>query len=524
MGDVSDPAPSFDAGVCDALSICAQHLGLELGIVSRIEGDAYTVEHCISPEDTLTAGAQFALGDTYCALTLEANDIVAIDEVGSSEYAGHPCYSAFGLVSYIGCAFRVDDQVYGTVNFSSSERRAVAFGPAERALLKLAVTWVERTYALHRLTQERERTSAAFRTAFERSPDAIVIHRRGVILSMNEAAGRLVGVPREELFGRTLEEFIVEERERDVARQRIASLAAGKTPPEIHKLDIRGADGRIRTIESTGTPIELADGLAAVTIIRDVTERKEAELQLLQSERLATVGSLAAGVAHELNNPLAYVIANLDVVREELIAIIGGSPSQRLRDLVDAVVEAREGAERARRIVRTLRTFSRVEEETRARQDVRRLLEVAIAMTKNELRHRAELVREFSEDVPNVWADEARITQVFVNLLMNAAQAIAVGHAQDHYVKVRCRSDAAGWVEVVVEDSGGGITADNLLRIFDPFFTTKPPGEGLGLGLSVSFGIVEEFGGKLDAEPNPDRGTTFNLTLSLAQPEPDHVG
>ena len=526
MGDLTTLDAASLAEARAALAIATEHLGLEIGIVSEIVGDTYTVIAFVAPDAApLHDGIEFDLGQTYCAITMRADDLVTIDEMKTSEHNGHPCYAAFRLESYIGVPLTVDGARFGTLNFSAAKKRSELYGRAERGLVRLVAAQMESMLERVRLRREAELADAQFRTLFERSVDAIVVHRDGAVLDGNAALVDLVGATSiDELVGRSLIDFIPEDEHRATAVERLALLARGEVPGMPADLTMVRLDGERREIEVIGIPVERRDGLVALTLVRDQTERRRARARLMQSERLASVGSLAAGVAHELNNPMAYVIANLEVVEEELDELAGASPSQRLREVQDAVREAREGAERARRIVRDLRTFSRVDDERFIPVDVHRLLDVAANMAMTEIRHRARLLKAYG-DVPLVEADEARLTQVFVNLLVNAAHAIPEGNADDHEIRVVTETDVDGRCRIRVEDSGHGIPDHIRSRIFDPFFTTKPVGVGTGLGLSLCHSFLESFGGTIRADNQPDGGAVFTLVLPAASlPVEESVG
>jgi CheY-like chemotaxis protein/two-component sensor histidine kinase len=187
--------------------------------------------------------------------------------------------------------------------------------------------------------------------------------------------------------------------------------------------------------------------------------------------------------------------------------------------LLRHVDNAREGADRVRRIVRGLQSFSRRDEDRAEPTDVRAVLERAIEMTDNAIRHRARMVRRF-ESVPLVQANDLRLAQVFVNLLMNAAQAIPEGHADANEIRVLTRHDETKRVVVVaIEDTGSGMAPEILSRIFEPFFSTKPLGDGNGLGLSVCHGIVDGFGGSIEVESVVGKGTTFRVRLAACELE-----
>ena len=258
-----------------------------------------------------------------------------------------------------------------------------------------------------------------------------------------------------------------------------------------------------------------ADAAVLATIAADATNlqlrteiehssRMESELR--KAQKLEAIGRLAAGIAHEINNPLAYVTGNLEVVAETLEAA-AASPSRLAgadhAELRAAIGDARDGAERVRKIVDGLRVFSRSQEEQRVSVAPAAALEAAIRMTANELRHRAQLVREL-EEVPLVVGDDGRLTQVFINLLVNAAHAIPEGRSDQNRITVRTRTDAHGSVVIEIEDSGKGIAPDVLARVFDPFFTTKDVGRGTGLGLSICHGIISAIGGQITIESSAD--------------------
>ncbi|MGF1466199.1 MAG: ATP-binding protein [Sandaracinaceae bacterium] len=249
---------------------------------------------------------------------------------------------------------------------------------------------------------------------------------------------------------------------------------------------------------------------------RALAEAQETRRQLVLADRLASVGTLAAGAAHEINNPLAYATTNLQLLEEEL-AEADADLAQRTSPYVE---EAREGCHRIRRIVEDLSTFARMREAQEDRRPVElpTLIDRCVAMTRNEIRHRAKLVRDYGE-TPPVDGDASRLGQVFVNLLVNAAQALPVGHATEAQIHVRTRRRDDGLVAVEVTDTGPGIPEDIQDRIFDPFFTTKPQGVGSGLGLAVCHGIVAAHDGRIEVQSRPGVGTTMRVLLPATEPE-----
>ncbi|HEU4578423.1 MAG TPA: response regulator [Polyangiaceae bacterium] len=246
--------------------------------------------------------------------------------------------------------------------------------------------------------------------------------------------------------------------------------------------------------------------------------QKKMQEQLLISDRMASVGTLAAGVAHEINNPLAAIVANLELMSRDLTAVADRLDlTDRLHEVFDELSDARESADRLRHIVRDLKIFSRAtDEEHRGAVEVQRVLESSLRMAWNEIRHRARLIKDYSE-VPAVEANEARLGQVFLNLIVNAAQAIREGDADHNQIRVSTRQDRDGNIVTEIRDSGTGIPAENLTRIFDAFFTTKPVGVGTGLGLSICHRIVSGLGGSLEVESEVGKGSVFRVVLPPAR-------
>jgi signal transduction histidine kinase len=286
-----------------------------------------------------------------------------------------------------------------------------------------------------------------------------------------------------------------------------------------------GEDAAVRAMRNGAHDFVLKQSLARLcpAIERELreaasrAERRKMQEQLLISDRMASVGTLAAGVAHEINNPLAAVITNLDLIHRDLSLVCGDRElGDRLRDVFAELRDARESADRMRHIVRDLKIFSRsTDDEHTGAVDVHRVMDSSLRMAQNEIRHRAQLVKDYAK-VPLVEANEARLGQVFLNLVVNAAQAIGEGDAEHNAVRISTHQNAGGMVVVEVRDTGGGIAPEHLNRIFDAFFTTKPVGVGTGLGLSICHRIVRSLGGELEVESEVGAGSVFRVSLPAA--------
>jgi signal transduction histidine kinase/ActR/RegA family two-component response regulator len=228
------------------------------------------------------------------------------------------------------------------------------------------------------------------------------------------------------------------------------------------------------------------------------------QVEVTKNARLATIGQLAAGVGHEVNNPLAYIVTNLEFVADTLDP--SGDPEIR-----SAVADARDGAERIRQIVRELQVLSRTDESVHT-VDLNTILERSIRMAGTQIRQAARLVQDLRV-VPPLTANETRLGQVFLNLLVNAAQAIGEGRVEENEIRVTSYTDARGLAIVEIKDSGPGMAADVHAKIFQPFFTTKRSGAGTGLGLSICHTIIAALGGDISVESAPGKGTLFRVSV-----------
>jgi PAS domain S-box-containing protein len=350
-----------------------------------------------------------------------------------------------------------------------------------------------------RRTAEARR--AVLQTAMDHSPaPAGIIREDGRIVWANESTARTLGVPRASLVGGTV--FDLGE---DPVRWR-AVWARAAEGPVIVPLP-RGLAGPLVHGQISAGVVDVDGERLMVAVLHDLTDRHRAE----EASRLAGLGTLAAGVAHEINNPLSYVVSNLAHLTNHLSRIPDRDGSLRA-EVLEPLAEAEDGARRVRDIVRQLGAFARADEGS-GPVDPARVLRGALAVAGNEVRHRARIVTAI-EPTPPVVASESRLGQVFLNLLVNAAQAIPDGSAEQHEIRVTLSGRGAD-VVLEVADTGNGMSAETRARIFEPFFTTRAPG-GSGLGLAIAHSIVTRLGGRIEVESSPGEGSVFRVVLPAA--------
>jgi PAS domain S-box-containing protein len=327
---------------------------------------------------------------------------------------------------------------------------------------------------------------------------------------LNAAAERMLGRDEQSARGRLLGEVLG----RGASVSEVAQALAQRAPGSL-SFEAAPAAGTARLLYGTIAPIVHSERvLGAVLVLHDVTEQRRRDEQLALTDRLSSLGTLVASVAHEINNPLAYTLGNLNLAAAELERIEAELPSalrETVRGIIRSLRDAEEGAGRVANTVKELRAFGRMEERSQRAVDPRACVDWALRLTGNQLLHQARLLTSL-RDVPNVNANELKLSQVVVNLLTNAVQALT-GDREDNEVRVSTWTDETGSAIIEVEDNGQGMNEETRRAIFEPFFTTKAAGHGTGLGLSICRNIVSAFGGEISVESAPGQGSRFRVRL-----------
>ncbi len=366
-------------------------------------------------------------------------------------------------------------------------------------------------HGMDQLLAERERW---FSTTLRAIADGVVacdLEQR--ITFLNAAAERMLGTGEAQARGRFIGELLGGDPS---AVASVTQALAQRSPAPILFEGERSLTGGILLLEGTVAPIiHVERVLGAVLVLHDVTEQRRRDEQLALTDRLSSLGTLVASVAHEINNPLAYTLGNLGLAGAELERLKDQLHDPSLKAALERVIgglrDAEEGAGRVANTVKELRAFGRMEERSHRPVDPRACVDWAIRLTSNQLLHQARLITSLRE-VPNVSANELKLSQVVVNLLTNAVQALT-GEREENEIRVATWTDEAGGAVIEVEDNGRGMSEEVRLAVFEPFFTTKAVGHGTGLGLSICRSIVVGLGGQIVVESAPNRGSRFRVSL-----------
>jgi signal transduction histidine kinase len=396
-----------------------------------------------------------------------------------------------------------------------AERTLAAIGEGQVDALVVGGPAGERVFTL-------EGAEHGYRVLLEAMSEGVAtLTEQGLITYCNARFSAIVGAPLQRTIGSPLSQ-LVSQVDRERFQVLIAAGTIGRSEGEF-RLQAPGASALV-PVRLAVVTLALGGVATHCVVMTDLTEqsrqsteiaaeRAQMQARLLLADRMSSLGTLAAGVAHEINNPLAYLVTSLELMSKRLPELAGSGlasePNEWMRRQLD---RAQEGAERVRLIVRGLKAFSRADDETMGLIDPRRALDTSIALASNEIHQRAQLVEDY-DALPAVWANEARLGQVFLNLLVNAAQAIPLGAAARNEIRVSGRVDAEGRAVIEIRDTGSGIEPEHLSLIFDPFFTTKPLNGGTGLGLALCHAVIGSLNGQITVDSQPGLGSVFRVVL-----------
>ncbi len=431
-----------------------------------------------------------------------------------------------GLLDGIGTAALLQEQfdvpivyltAHGDSDTTARARRTNPFGYLLKPFKQVdLVSSVRIAVARHQGVLELRNRERILATTLRSIGEAVLLtDGTGRVTSVNPAAEELLGATARDVAGKNAEAlFSLKSQASGLAiPSPVGQVLDTRTKAQLDAAVLTRLDGGERPVCGSAAPIldgELCVG--SVLVFRDMTEAMKLQRELEFAARMTSLGVLAAGIAHEINNPLTFILANLDDSIREL-----DNTTDASEELTQWLREAKGGAQRIATIVGGLRSFSR-REENDTLVDLDEVLEWAVVITTHRWGHRAKVMREL-DAIPRVQGNASRLRQVFVNLLTNAADAIVAAPARLGLIGLRSYTDAEGFAVIAVSDNGDGIPEAERARIFEPFFTTKRAGAGLGLGLSICHGIVTACGGTLNVTSVVGKGTTF--TVRLPPPQKD---
>jgi PAS domain S-box-containing protein len=385
-----------------------------------------------------------------------------------------------------------------------------------------AIVVITRDISLRKKAQQDLRKSEEnFINMIGQMPDGIMIKDENQVLFTNGSFAKMLGYDSsEELKG--MESLqLVHPDFRTASQERLQKLLNNGGSNPLCQFKMLGKEGKVVDVETSSIAIEYFGQKAVMAVLRDTTLQNQMERQAVLNDKLATLGTMAAGVAHEINNPLTYLLGNLDFLKEQVAEIkvwaehkgfMDTTRQNLLTEMDEELTDITRGGERIRDIVKGLKTFVRGNEETVEKADLNQIVESAIDLTMHAIKNKARLEKDMAVDLPDLTVNAGKLQQVVINLLINAAQAIDSNCPTENKIRVRTgRQNGSLFVEVT--DTGKGIPETALPRIFEPFFTTKPA--GVGLGLSVCNEILRRYEGTLEVRSQVGMGTTFVARLPL---------
>jgi PAS domain S-box-containing protein len=521
----------------EALKIGTEYLGFDLGIISRIEGGRYQVlQSCSQHSDLqIEVGTEFELSNTYCSLVVEKDDAVIIDQIGLSEYSGHPAYKAFQLEAYMAVPLKVKGKSFGTLNFTAKSDRAGNITPLHQKFVNFLGTWVEMIIERQDLLteyarnfEEAQKNRARFEAVFDDTPSAMIfanINRE--IISVNRKFIQLFGYQLNEVEGKSTEMLYanVDDFKKDGEEHFNINSERDISP---HIISYKRKDGTTFQGERIGVQVKENDNklIGYLGIIRDLTEEIETEKLIhkqnielekeralsFQNSKMAALGQMAGGVSHEINNPLTII----EGFSKNLIRKIEKKGEVDNKTLVKTLEKVVGASERISKIVLGLKTFARDDRnDDMQRVNVKAMIDETLSFCLQRFQNNG--VELISSDIKDDWffkGHSVQVSQVVLNLLNNAFDAVSEQDGMTApWIKVQV-FQVEDEIHFRVQDSGKGIEEEVVKSLMNPFFTTKEVGKGTGLGLSISQSIIEKHGGKLKYELYEGQ-TSFCFSLIL---------
>ncbi len=352
-----------------------------------------------------------------------------------------------------------------------------------------------------------------FKNLLDNFPDGVLIHRDGIILYTNPRLREYLKYEQSfEMLGQSVYDIMVPPEFVDIVKKRTQDLISGVVAvnPLMEFELLTKISGERFSCEVSSVPMTIDGDKCVAVTFRDLSDRKKLQIYKMTTDRMTALGHLAAGVGHEINNPLCYVMMNLELVKDNLAAA-------KIRDYNKQISAIQKGLERIKTVVSDLKTVSRVSPDNAVTHvDVNDVIESVLGIVKNEIQHRAVLKCSLTSVEP-IWIEETRLAQILINLAINAAHSIPIGDTNQNCVGVKTFMNNKNQVVIEISDTGSGMSKDIQKKIFDPFFTTKAAGKGTGLGLSICHNIVNQFNGTIEFKSELGKGTVFQVVFPASE-------
>lgn len=375
------------------------------------------------------------------------------------------------------------------------------------------------------LMRKVEEAEKRYRLLMRNARCGLVLHKYdGVILECNNYACSIFQIHIVGQFEMKIQDFLIESERKDFLNQ-YQWLQPVEISNETHDANralifhVKQESGETRDIEASSVCVNISENRHYLTAMSDVTERNNLQKQVILNDKLATIGTLATGIIHEINNPLTWMMMNLDLAKEKIESLVPEYKEQfeKLVGCTTTLEDLNAGAIRISKIVSSLKGFARVADSEFTKENIHNTIDDALYLLAAPIALKTRVEKQYANNIPDLYTNNGKMEQVFINIINNAIQALDKDNVKQNIIRIST-SLANERIRIDISDNGKGISEKNLSRLFEPFFTTKPVGVGTGLGLSICQSIVTQLGGTITVESTAGQGATFSIFLPLLLP------
>ena len=507
----------------EVLADCLDSAGISMGLLYLVADEDFFLSNSVgfSKQDITTIETYFANTSFLKNVTLKRKVVHIHSSTTMSSIEKillhHTQATSILIIPILSGVHCYGAILLGSQQKNISEKQFLHFSQALSTQLgqSLALTTI-----FDKLTESENRS----RVLMEHAGSGIfVIDEKGMIKKVNAQGQKILQCEKQDIIGHHFINFVATPYHQTA--QTLLRQLLQKGILDISELQAQRKDNTTAIIEFSAVRVSTKGEKLSLLIVNDVTERNSFRMHAILKDRLDITGKLLDGVAHEINNPVAWILSNLNFLKKQLQ--LKNKANQTIEDwkassiTEEVIVETILGAERIRDIVQLFKNFGGENSTENTLVDIHEILNSSINMAALEYKYRAKLEKKFSSNIPKILACSGQLQQVFLNILVNAAHAIPEGNIEQNKIHVITTLEKDN-IHIKVEDTGVGIDPAILPKIFDPFFSTKPSKVGTGLGLAISYEIVRKFGGTINVESKPGKGSIFNVCLPLHNSESFH--